>query len=332
MKNIHKDLDKSLYNEKNLSLLNIRDLRDLGRKFGIPSPTTMKKQELIDYILKVVYGEVDAPARSSVGRPSVREFDINKCISKIKRNSDVFGELKNASLEDFGTMKLASYKEDIEVADIETRVYYEQDGKCYLRVRQFVESADDIKINKSLAEKFKLTDFDIVEIFRADDDFFKIISVNGIKVKSNFEKIIIGGAMMRAGISRDFYLSTKEEIKEEIEKLTFSCSENNIKLILFATKKYSGEAVQCIEYSEGEESSKLYKKVMTFIGLCEKAVFEGQDFIVAFESAEDIENMLDGFDSDISERIKKYLQTILPKFASLGNISLMFRCEDETDY
>ena len=70
------EIDENLYNEKTLFLLNIRELRDIGRKFGVPSPTTMKKQELVDYILKIVYGEVQTETRSACGRPNVREFDI----------------------------------------------------------------------------------------------------------------------------------------------------------------------------------------------------------------------------------------------------------------
>ena len=49
------NIDTTLYNEKSLYLLNIRELRDMGRKFGVPSPTTLKKQDLVEYILKIVY-------------------------------------------------------------------------------------------------------------------------------------------------------------------------------------------------------------------------------------------------------------------------------------
>ena len=71
-----KKIDENLYNEKSLYLLNIKELRDLGRKIGVPAPATLKKQDLVDYILKIVYGEVDTPKRSSFGRPNVREVDM----------------------------------------------------------------------------------------------------------------------------------------------------------------------------------------------------------------------------------------------------------------
>ena len=105
------NVDKSLYNEKSLYLLNIKELRDIGRKLCVPSPTTLKKQELIDYILKVVYGEIKPPARSNYGRPNVREFEMDKYLEKIKRNSDLTDELLKVKLDDeylIGALKVAA--------------------------------------------------------------------------------------------------------------------------------------------------------------------------------------------------------------------------------
>ena len=96
-------------------------------------------------------------------------------------------------------------------------------------------------------------------------DLFKIISVNGIKVKSNFEKLTLGGLRLRAGVSRDFYLSTKEEIKEEVDSLIMQCKQNDIKMILFSAEKHSlEEGVECITYSAYEECPKIYKKTYDF--------------------------------------------------------------------
>ena len=82
-----KKIDENLYNEKSLYLLNIKELRDLGRKIGVPAPATLKKQDLVDYILKIVYGEIDAPKRSSFGRPNVREVDMEHYLAKIKKKN-----------------------------------------------------------------------------------------------------------------------------------------------------------------------------------------------------------------------------------------------------
>lgn len=325
------EIDKSLYSEKSLYLLNIRELRDLGRKFGVPAPTTLKKKELVDYILKVVYGQVSVPIRSSFGRPSVREFDMDKYVSKIKKNSEISSELKGVKLKNFGTMKVAEPKERYIENEIETRAFCRDGEKCYLRVREFVASPDDIEISPELVEKFRLEDFDVVEITR-NGDMFKIISVNGIKRRTCFDKISVDGTKLRSGKTQDFYLSTKEEMKDTLESLSRECGESEIKLIALTREMLTGKTTQCVLYDEDEGSSKIYKKFVYLIGLCEKAVFEGQDFVLAIEDADVVEENLEYFEKDVSLRIKKYIQNSIPKFSSLGNVVLFLRLEREVNY
>ena len=330
-KNTNSEIDKSLYSEKSLYLLNIRELRDLGRKFGVPAPTTLKKQELVDYILKVVYGEVKVPVRSNYGRPSVREFDMDKYVSKIQKNSEISSELKGVKLKNFGTMKVADVREKYIENEIETRVFCKDGEKFYLRVREFVASPDDIEISHELAEKFKLEDFDVVEITR-NGDMFKIISINGIKRRMCFDKISLEGTRLRSGKSQDFYLSTKEEMKEALEKLSRDCEVSDIKLIALSKEKLPGKTTECVLYGEEEESSRIYKKIVYLIGLCEKAVFDGQDFILAIEDADKVEENLEYFEKDVSLRIKKYIQNSIPRFSSLGNVVILLKCEKEVNY
>ena len=178
MKETDNNIDKTLYNEKSLYLLNIRELRDMGRKFGVPSPTTLKKQDLVEYILKIVYGEV-APKRSNYGRPNVREFEMDKCLDKIKKNSDHADELLKFKLDDFSPaldLMVAMPKEKTPHDNIKTLVYIEEDGKYLLKKHAFVESKYDIEIEKSLAESFSLVDFDVIEA-RVEGELFKIITV-----------------------------------------------------------------------------------------------------------------------------------------------------------
>ncbi len=59
------------YTKDELLCLGIYELRDLGRDIGVPSPTTLKKEPLVDAILAIIYGE--APKRKigkGRGRPA----------------------------------------------------------------------------------------------------------------------------------------------------------------------------------------------------------------------------------------------------------------------
>ena len=211
--------DKSIYNEKTLNLLNIKELRSLGRKLGVPAPASKKKKELVDYILKIVYGDASAQ-RSPFGRPTTNEFDMGKCLEKIKKNIDVFDEIKTASLTtniyddyDYGLLKVASPVKSYNTENniIETYIFSENNGKYFLKVRTFVDSKEDIEISKAIKEKYNLVNYDVVEIIRKEE-LYKIYSINGIKVKNKVGKIYIDNVELKWGNHQDFCLSTKEEI------------------------------------------------------------------------------------------------------------------------
>ena len=60
----------NLYTKDELLGLGIYELRDLGRDVGVPSPTTLKKEELVDKIIGIIYGDVPKRAvGKGRGRP-----------------------------------------------------------------------------------------------------------------------------------------------------------------------------------------------------------------------------------------------------------------------
>lgn len=76
------------YNKETLSKMRIYELRDLGREKGVRSPTSLKKQELVEKILEITCGEAE-PYRTNRGRPAINypaptdskglSIDINMC-------------------------------------------------------------------------------------------------------------------------------------------------------------------------------------------------------------------------------------------------------------
>lgn len=327
------NIDTNLYNEKSLYLLNIRELRDIGRKFGVPSPTTMKKQDLIDYILKIVYGEI-APSRSNYGRPNVREFDMNKYLNKIKKNSDLTDELLKIKLDDdffgVGDLKLAAPAKFDADASIENRVFVEDEEKFYLRVHAFVKSERDIEISKEYAEKLKLENFDVLEV-RVVDDMFKIITVNGVAVSNKFNDFAIEKETLSSGTKHYFYVRTKEEKEEKINKIESYCKEKNAKMLLFANKKHT-DWCTLVTYDKNEGFSKMYKNFMSIMSECEKLEFEGEDFVLVIESAEDIDSMIESFDDDVLARTKNNINSMVEKLLNLGNVFVSFRTEVSKNY
>ena len=327
------NIDINLYNEKSLYLLNIKELRDLGRKFGVPSPTTMKKKDLIDYILKVVYGEIDPPIRSCYGRPNSRQFDMNKYIDKIKKNSDFNEELVGARLYDDEVqelhLKASSPKNESQIGNIEQRVVYKTDNECFLRIRQFVVSDNDYKLENEIANRLKLENFDVVEIVITDNGI-KIISINGTKISNNINTFIVNEEQIMAGMRKVFHYRTKEKFEENIEEIKKACNKQDLKFITLVQNSII-EGAENFELVE-EDNVKRFKKFVQFVEYIKKLVYENHDIIVVIEEMSLIENLFKTCEEEVAERFKNNLNKYINDFIKLGNVIITFNKTKSVNY
>ena len=310
----------------------VSELRDIGRKFGVPSPTTMKKKDLVEYILKIVYGEVKVPARNNYGRPSKAQFDMSKYLEKIKNNKEISSELIKVKLNmDYGNLMVSDKSRKYQnSSDIESRILCIKQGRYFLNKHQFVSSDADIEISSELVKKFNLEELDVVEIIVIENEF-KIVTINGIGVQNGFKDLVLDDKHIQGGNKQDFYLSTKEEIKERIEKLAGDCKALNVKTIVYGTEAFK-DVSQNFVYSEDNENSKKYKNFINMVSVCEKLMKESEDILLVIENMEDVENMIDSFESQISERIKNNLGKVISKFLGFGNSMVTFRLFKEATY
>lgn len=328
----NEEIDKTLYNEKALSILNVGELRDIGRKFCVPAPTTLKKKDLIDYILKIVYGEIQAPARNNFGRPSKAQFDMPKYLEKIKNNKDMSSELIKIKLDmDYGSLmvsdKTQKYKD---YSGIESRILCEKNGKFYLKKHQFVDSEKDIEISNELVHKFNLEELDVVEIIVIENEF-KIVTINGIRVKSGFRDLILDKKPIQSGNKQDFYYSTKEEINDWIDKLITMSNSLNIRTIIYSSQRFE-DATSCFVYEANGENSQNYKKFMGMLSMCEKYMRESEDVILVIDNMADVEKMIGSFESSVTERIKSNIEKVTSKFLGFENSIVAFRVLEKTTY
>lgn len=320
-----KKIDENLYNERALYLLNIKELRDLGRKLGVPAPATLKKQDLVDYILKIVYGEVDAPKRNSFGRPNVREVDMDQYLAKIMKKTDINDELISASFDD-SIFKVASPDESSQIKDVEQRIFIGVDGKYYLREFAFVKNDNDIEISVETKNRLGLEDYDVVEVIVAGKSF-KIVSVNGKSIK-NTTKL----QNENLGKKQVFHLSTKEEINKEIIKEIKKANEEGIKTIIFSANDYSSLGAESIVADKSLSPTLAYKQFMTMLSLCGKYIFQDENILAITDELDFIEDVFNAIDEDVALRTKKHLQARLNDFLELGNAVLVYNIEKEAIY
>ena len=323
------NIDKNIYNKESLMLLNIRDLRDIGRTFGVPSPTTKGKEELVDYILKILYGEVKGEVRNTRGRPNTRSFNMDKYVSAIKKRSIVKpGEFAYQTGEFDFSLKLASPNTNhTNNSEILQRVFVKDDKGSFLRVHGFVESNDDIKVSGDIENKFKLENFDMVEIISAEG-LFKIVSVNGKKVPNKLEDLSVLGHTFICGGFEVFHSSAKEEIESQIQSVINDCVSRNAKVLLFSSVGDYKDA-QCVSFDSTDDGINVYKKLMQYIAEIEKCVAENEDIVAIMTDFDVVENAIQEFDDEVAERTKKHLQSRAELFARLGNVLLIFKKDAE---
>lgn len=325
-------IDENIYNEQSLSLLNLTELRSMARALGVDAPTLLNKTELIKQILDLVYGKYEKKSHKNSGRPSKADFDLERSVQKIRERSLSRNRALRAGIGEFdlGRAKVASPDEDINYFDthlVETRIVKVRGSKYFISRYGFVDSADDRLLSGELAKRLQLEDMDIVEVV-FEGDLFRIITKNGIKVAEDLQEFNIAGESIKGGQKKFFYLSTKEEVKREINKIIDKCAESGTKVYIFSEGDYSGRGVECVKCAEHGDSSVFYKQFHSFLEKCGQSIVNNELFVLLVEDMPQVEKIIGRLDSDIAERIKVHIQNVFTGFAKLGNMIITFRLEE----
>ncbi len=321
----------NIYNKQSLSLLNIRDLRDMGRSLGVPSPTTKSKEELIDFILKIIYGEIESSARTNRGRPNTRQFNMEKYVAEIEKRTIMTPSMLAEASEDFNfSLKLAAPK-NMSETQIKQSVFVEEDDGAYLRKHAFVKSEDDTPVSKEIQNKYGLENFDVVEFYE-HLEMFKIVSINGKKVDGKLDGFSVMGHEFVCGGTQVFHLSTKEEIKNQIRQISDDCHQKGINAMILSANSCKYDNALHICFDENADASQIYKNVMQFVSKAEEFMYQNESVVAIIDDIEKIEYAIKTFDEEVKERIKKHLQSKKEQFAKLGNVLLVFRVETPVIY
>ena len=142
-----------------LQQLRIHELRDLARKMGVNAPTSKKKEEIIDEIVKIMNGEsVPFSSHTKKGRPARTNSDNFDVVDFILPNQSELHsfnlnteyEINQEKLKFMVNMNQADYGKTLEnvVSDREGILEIKPDGFGVLHVEGFYSSPKDVFINQ----------------------------------------------------------------------------------------------------------------------------------------------------------------------------------------
>ncbi len=214
---------KNLYTRDELMKLGIYDLRKLGQDLGVVSPTSLKKEKLVDSILAVIYGET--PVRK-IGKGRGRPPKDNKkpcklyldLIEKINE-PDASTEFVYVDRYDYGSSEMvasprAEYINNDDMTKVSTLkrgVVCDENGSFFVRKLRYIPSENDYILPKEIAFDYSLKDCDLIEFLLCDDGktVSQIIKING-NLASRTGNVKLRGASKLIKIGSDITIRTNE--------------------------------------------------------------------------------------------------------------------------
>lgn len=279
-------METNQYTREDLMKLGIYDLREIGRKVGVPSPTALKKSDLIDYIVGIIYGTAEKRAEGNLrGRPTrsgqktYQKFvDLIDKVDSPKVSStfiDVDDADFDRSFSYLGalSMKVASPKQEyVNDAEQDNELTVKKGVVCRVgdqfvaRKLKFVDNLYDAKISDELINQYSLQEDDIIEyllgeynqvaqIIKVNDEFVSLVKVNSAKVKASqtVDEISISNKIkVRSQTSSVVYASSGVEREELIEKAEKAFEEVGYSVVKICYDRVAPSIGACRTHTKSE--------------------------------------------------------------------------------
>lgn len=169
-------METKYLNEYSMRQASIYDLRNIAREIGVNSPTTLKKEELIDKVLKILNGEAKPEMpKSKQGRPPKKIFTNSDLLQQKSSNEDLFFDepITNVNMQDeIGVLSSSkNFEDEVEYDNYEysmetkTGYYYKMnDGTSFVFECGHVSNVDlAILVPKNIVQEYNLQNGDLVK-------------------------------------------------------------------------------------------------------------------------------------------------------------------------
>lgn len=234
-----------------LQQLRIHELRDLARKMGVNAPTSKKKEEIIDEIMKIMNGE-SMPFSNSTkkGRPvrnNSDNFDVVDFILPNQSELQSFSEYSNYDSEQdklkfMVNVNYADYSDSdtIKTFEREGVVEIKEGGFGVLHVSGFTGHMNDVFVNPTYIKQLQLLNGEKIR-------------VKSRKVRENYPEIAIEVCRLDKQSNINFDELQPMPLKGDIQ---VGC--NDIKMAKFGGRYYVSPSKD--SYRETEEIARLIKE------------------------------------------------------------------------
>lgn len=328
--------------------LGVFELRGLAREFGINSPTTKKRDELIDLIMKVLHGEKNNEAfNRRKGRPykkiSTLNDIINSMINKsttaktpelVFENVSVFNfaqEVPDFSLMQDDSGEFVGYVRKTENRYLsiydkkyEKWIYIRED----LRFFNKIYVGDKVKLKaQSLSNENQYVATEIIEIndVNAEEYMPKLKEKNeGNEIISN-EKIPFGEGY--AFVGRRNVFDNKQDLYENdnFKNLTTFCKQSGYKLLLLGVNiSFESEIAlknigNFIDFTTvyGTKNIINFNQVIDAINNCQNLLNRGEKVVLFVTDVMEVLNCLDECFEQEEDHLER-AKVVMRKLLSLG--------------
>ena len=186
---------------KFLESIGIFELREIGREIGVYSPTTLKREALVNKILDIYEGRAKPIAKTNRGRPVKVLGNTKDIVSSVKTQAELnyeFDKIDRSLLilrEPISSFDALKSEEDLQCAGI---LDITVEGYGIIKVKNFSKSEIDAYIPLSIVENYKLKSGDlvhgIVKSAEKMNTMHTVLAVNDINIadfkgRNNFDEL-----------------------------------------------------------------------------------------------------------------------------------------------
>lgn len=329
--------------------LGVFELRGLAREFGINSPTTKKRDELIDLIMKVLHGEKNNEAfNRRKGRPYKKISTLNDIINSMINKSTNTAKTPELVFENVSVFNFAQDVPDFSlmqddsgefvgyVRKTENRYLSICDKKyekwIYIRedLRFFnkIYVGDKVKLKaQSLSNENQYVATEIIEIndVNAEEYMPKLKEKNeGNEIISN-EKIPFGEGY--AFVGRRNVFDNKQDLYENdnFKNLTTFCKQSGYKLLLLGVNiSFESEIAlknigNFIDFTTvyGTKNIINFNQVIDAINNCQNLLNRGEKVVLFVTDVMEVLNCLDECFEQEEDHLER-AKVVMRKLLSLG--------------